>query len=284
MNEALIEALVALVAYGISDFVYKQAAAGKARADHFIMAQAWLYCPTIILYAVLMQKFVPAWAALWGSLAGLATFTGLYYFSRSLTVGAVSTNASIFRMNFIVTALLAVAVLGEPLTLRKAAGLALAVGAMRLLIEKDKATAISGAVRTRSLLQVGVATLAFGASNFFHTIGLRHGAVPETLVVAQAAVFMPLATTVVFIKDRRLAPPARTFRFSGPAALLQLVATVTLVRAIALGQASVLVPIAQMGLLVAAILGIVILRERATPRKLSGLVLAVAALAALAGS
>lgn len=284
MNEALLEALVALVAYGVCDFVYKQAAAAKIRADHFIMAQAWLYCPTIVVYTLLAHKFVPVPAALWGSIAGLATFTGLYWFSRSLTVGAVSTNSSIFRMNFIVTAVLAVAVLGEPLTLRKTAGLVLALLAMRLLVEKDKGTAAAGALRTRSLLQVGAATLAFGASNFFHTIGLRHGAVPETLVVAQAAVFMPLATLVVLVKDGRLAPPAHAFRFSAPAAVLQLVATVTLVRAIALGQASVLVPIAQMGLLVAAVLGIVVLHERATPRKLSGLALAAAALATLAGS
>lgn len=282
MNEAFIEAMIALVCYGLSDFVYKQAAGANIRADHFIMAQAWLYCPTMILYTLVTHKFVPVPAALWGSLAGFATFTGLYYFSRSLSEGAVSTNASIFRMNFIVTAALAILVLGEPLTLRKTAGLVLALVATRLLIEKGKGEA--GALRTRSLAQVGLATLAFGAANFFHTIGLRHGAVPETLVMAQAAVFMPLATIVVFIKDRRLKPPPHAFRFSVPAAVLQLLATVTLVRAIALGQASVLVPIAQMGLIVAAVLGIAILGERATARKMSGLVLAVGALAVLAGS
>lgn len=284
MNEAFLEALLALVCYGVSDFVYKQAAAGKIRADHFIMVQAWLYCPSIIVYTVLTHKFVPVPAALWGSLAGFATFIGLYYFSRSLAVGAVSTNASIFRMNFIVTAFLAIAVLGEPLTLRKTTGLVLALAATRLLIEKEQSAGGSGALRTRSLVQIGVATLAFGAANFFHTVGLRHGAVPETLVMAQAAVFMPLASIVVFLKDGRLAPPPRTLRFSAPAAILQLVATVMLVRAIALGQASVLVPIAQMGLVVAAVLGIAVLGERATFRKMSGLALAVAALAVLAGS
>jgi transporter family protein len=283
MNEALLDALIALVCFGICDFVYKQAAAAKIRADYFIMAQAWIYCPSIIVYAALTGRFVPAQAALWGSLAGLATFTGLYFFSRSLAYGAVSTNASIFRMNFIVTAFLAIAVLGEPLTLRKTAGLALALVATRLLIE-PQGTAAARATGTRSLVEVGGATLAFGAANFFHTIGLRHGAVPETLVVAQAAVFMPLATLVVLAKDRRIAPPLRAFRFSGPAAALQLVATVAMVRAIALGQASVLVPIAQMGLVVAALLGIVVLHERATLRKASGLALAVAALAVLAGS
>jgi uncharacterized membrane protein len=46
----------------------------------------------------------------------------------------------------------------------------------------------------------------------------------------------------------------------------------------------VLVPIAQMGFVVAALLGIFVLRERVTVRKLAGLVMGLAALAALAGS
>jgi uncharacterized membrane protein len=55
-------------------------------------------------------------------------------------------------------------------------------------------------------------------------------------------------------------------------------------QAAAAGQASVLVPIAQMGFVVAALLGIFVLRERVTLRKVMGLVLGLAALAALAGS
>ena len=149
MDQALLYAIVALVCYGVCDFVYKQAAAAKIRSDHFIMVQAWFYCPSVILYAVLTHKLVLVPAALWGSLAGFATFAGLYYFSRSLTAGAVSTNASIFRMNFIVTAFLAIVVLGEPFTLRKTAGLALALAATRLLVERGHTASSSGALSSR---------------------------------------------------------------------------------------------------------------------------------------
>jgi hypothetical protein len=31
-------------------------------------------------------------------------------------------------------------------------------------------------------------------ANFFHAVGLGHGILPDTLAVAQAAVFMPFAT------------------------------------------------------------------------------------------
>jgi drug/metabolite transporter (DMT)-like permease len=285
MNQAFVYAIVAMVCYGVSDFIYKQAATASIRADHFLMAQGWLFCPLVIVYALATHTLVLNPAALWGSLAGVFVFIGFFCFIRSLATGSISTNASIFRLNFIVTVLLVVIWLGEPLTASKIAGLALALLATWLLVGDSVGAdrALDGA-RRRSLGLVAVATLAFGTSNFFHTMGLRHGALPETLAVAQAALFMPLATVVVYVVDRKLRPPPVTFKYSAPAAIVLLGATISLLRSVAGGQASVLVPIAQMGFVVAALLGIFVLRERVTVRKLTGLATALAALAALAGS
>jgi uncharacterized membrane protein len=285
MSTSIAYALIAMICYGVSDFIYKRAAASGIRADHFLMGQAWFFCPLVILYALLTGTLVLDPAALWGSAAGAFAFIGLYYFVRSLAGGAVSTNASIFRLNFIVTALLAIAVLGEPPNLPKIAGLVLALLATWLLLGAERAAdrADSNASR-RSLAEVMVATLAFGASNFFHTVGLRQGAVPETLAVAQAALFMPLATLVVYRADRMLTPPPTTFAYGAAAAIVLLAATILLLHSVAHGQASVLVPIAQMGFIVAALLGIVVLRERVTVRKAIGLAAALAALMMLAAS
>jgi uncharacterized membrane protein len=285
MNQSVVYAILAMVCYGVSDFIYKQAATAGIRADHFLMAQGWLFCPLVIVYALATHTLVLNPAALWGSLAGAFVFIGFYFFIRSLAAGSVSTNASIFRLNFIVTVLLVVVWLGEPLTPSKIAGLALALLATWLLLGVSaSAGRAPDDARRRSLGLVALATLAFGTSNFFHTMGLRHGALPETLAVAQAALFMPLATVVVYVVDRKLRPPLVTFRYSAPAAIVLLGATISLLRSVAEGQASVLVPIAQMGFVVAALLGIFILRERVTIRKVIGLATALAALAALAGS
>src|SRR5262245_9461498 len=218
MSQSIVYAIVAMVCYGISDFIYKQAATAGIRADHFLMAQGWLFCPLVIVYALATHALVLDPAALWGSLAGAFVFIGFFCFIRSLATGSVSTNASIFRLNFIVTVLLVVLWLGEPMTPSKLAGLALALLATWLLLgintNADRAPADAS---RRSLVLVAVATLAFGTSNFFHTMGLRHGAPPETLAVAQAALFMPLATIVVYVADRKLQPPPVTFKYSAPA-------------------------------------------------------------------
>src|SRR5215510_10961679 len=168
MNEALVYAIVAMVCYGLSDFIYKQAAAAGIRADHFLMTQGWLFCPLVIVYALATHTLVLNPAALWGSLAGAFVFIGFFCFIRSLATGSVSTNASIFRLNFIVTVLLVVIWLGEPMTISKIAGLALALLATWLLLGAG-AAAERAPARRRSLVLVAVATVAFGTSNFFHT-------------------------------------------------------------------------------------------------------------------
>ena len=285
MGQPVVYAVVAMVCYGLSDFIYKQAASAGIRADHFLMAQGWFFCPLVILYALATHTLVLDPVALWGSLAGVFIFIGFHYFIRSLITGSVSTNASIFRMNFIVTVILVVILLGEPLTASKIVGLALSLLAAWLLLGAgDNAERTPNEAGRRSLVQVVIATLAFGTSNFFHTVGLRHGAVPETLAVAQAAVFMPIATVVVYFTDRTLRAPPVTFGYGAAAAIVLLGATIFLLRGVADGQASVLVPIAQMGFIIAALLGIFILCERVTIRKAVGLVSALAALAVLAKS
>jgi drug/metabolite transporter (DMT)-like permease len=285
MNQPIAFAVAAMICYGLSDFVYKRAAATGIRADRFLMGQGWCFLPLVTLYALATNRLVFTVPALWGSVAGTFIFVGFYFFIRSLGTGSVSTNATIFRMNFVVTVFLVIVFLGEPLTAAKVAGLALALLATGLLVGGGgDGSGASPEARRRSLVQVAFATVAFGASTFFHTLGLRDGVPPETLAVAQAALFTPLATLVVYVTDRNVIPALSTLKYSTAAAIALFGATIFLLHGIAIGQASVLVPIAQMGFIVAALLGIFVLRERVTLRKAVGLAAALAALGIFAAS
>src|SRR5437763_9360382 len=93
MNQPIVYAVAAMACYGLGDFIYKRAAASGIRADHFLMVQAWFFCPSVILYALVTHTLVRDRAMAWGSLAGAFVFLGFYYFFRSLTSGSVSTNA-----------------------------------------------------------------------------------------------------------------------------------------------------------------------------------------------
>ena len=267
-----------MVFYGLADVVYKRAATAGVKPHHFLMAQAWFFAPAVLIYALASGQLHVVPAAAWGAGAGLCVFAGLYNFSRSLREGAVSVNAPIFRLNFTITAALAVIVLGEPLGTFKIAGLAFALLATWLLLGGGGA---SGVTRG-SLARVLIATGAFGIANFCYKLGVMHGATPATMVVSQAAAFFPLATVFAYLAERKFNAPAATWPYAACAALLLAFAFMLMATSLVTGQASVLVPVAQMGFVITAAAGILLLGERTSARKLAGLVAAVAALGCLA--
>ncbi|MGC1467108.1 MAG: EamA family transporter [Pseudolabrys sp.] len=273
-------ALGAMLCFGVGDLIYKRAAASGADPGQFIMLQAWAYCPAITLYAWMTGTLEPHISALWGSLAGLFSLVAFYNFARSLQGGAVSTNAPIFRLNFTLTAALAVLLLGETLTPAKIAALACALLAVWLLLAEP------GAARPnmRALARVLVATAALGLANLFLKFGLRAGALPETMVTTQAWAFSSTATLMILLRDRRLRLAPAVWRFSVPAAITLVVAFVLLMHALALGAVSVLAPVTQMSFVFTAIVGTALFGETLNWRKRFGLVAGVASLALFAVS
>jgi drug/metabolite transporter (DMT)-like permease len=274
-------ALAALACYGVGDFIYKRATAEGVQAHHFLMGQAWCFAPAIVLYGLATGTLVLRTSAVWNGLAGLFMFIGLFNFLRSLASGPVSIAAPIFRLNFVVTSVLAILVLGEPLTPAMPIALVLALVATWLLLgggEGARQAKLDGGW----LLTVLIATLSLGAGNFFHALGIRHGSTPETALSAQAIVFVALATIFVRMTDGQIAPPPAMWKHTVAAATVLMGAFLLMLYGLTLGPASVLVPITQMGFVVTAALGIALLGEPLTVRKTVGLVAAVGTLAALA--
>jgi drug/metabolite transporter (DMT)-like permease len=281
MNHPIVFAIGAMLFYGCADLIYKRAAVAGVKAHHFMMIQAFFFAPTVLAYGLAtgMLEFHPA--ALWGSLAGIMLFIGLYQFALSLRSGSVSINAPIFRLNFTITAALAVVLLHEPLTAAKIAGLALALLAIWLLLGAGGRVQH---VSMASILQVLVATIAMSVANIAYKFGMNGGATAATMMVAQAALFLPLSTSFACVIDRGFKPPRSAWPYPAVAAWFLALALVLLLEALKRGQASVLVPISQMGFVVTAAVGIVFLHEPLTRRKMLGLGLAVAALGCLSRS
>jgi drug/metabolite transporter (DMT)-like permease len=275
-------ALGAMLCFGIGDLIYKRAAAAGCEASRFVMVQAWVFCPGITVYAWLTGTLDVQWSALWGSLAGLFALVAFYNFARSLQDGAVSTNAPIFRLNFTLTAALAIVLLGETLTITKLAALVCALGAVWLLLAEpggNKARTKAG-----SLARVLIATAAMAGANLFYKIGLQQGALPETIIAAQAWAFCSTATLLGVLRERRLRLTGEAWLYAAPAAVALLVAFVLLLHGLARGPASVLVPVAQMSFVFTALLGTLMFGENLNARKRTGLLVAAGALALFAVS
>jgi transporter family protein len=277
-------ALAAMVLLGLVDLVYRRGAAAGVPAHRFLMVQAFCFTPAVVLLGLATGTLEPGRPMLWGMGAGLFAFIALYHFARSLKEGPVSIVAPIFRLSFTVTVLLAVLLLGEPLTGIKLAGLGLALAAVWLLLGSEAgALPAAGAVRV-ALAQAVIAMAAMGVANFIYKVGALTGGSPASFITGQAMSFLPLATVFAWRVDRGLTTTRAAWVHAGTAAALFLVALVLLFESLGRGEASVLVPITQMGFVVTAAFGIGFLGEPLTLRKAAGLAFALAALGCLAYS
>ncbi len=282
MAEGMDLALGAMLFYGLTDWVYKRAAASGVQAHHFLALQAFFFAPGIFLYGLATGTLALGTPFAWGMVAGVLVFVALYNFARSLTSGAVSIVAPVFRLSFAITVALAVWLLDERLTGWKLAGLAASLVAVWLLLAGGPASAPRAT--TSSVLRVLVATVAMGVVSLVYKFGALAGGSPATVLTGQASVFLPLATLFALRRDRGFHPPPGAWRQSAVAAVLLLFGLVMLVAGLERGEASVLVPVAQMSFVVTAGLGFVFLREPLTLRKGCGLAFAIAALICLAHS
>jgi uncharacterized membrane protein len=279
MTPGLPLALGAMLCFGVSDLIYKRGAVAGIGASDFLMLQAWIFCPGVTLYAWLSGNLDPRLSALWGALAGALLFVALYNFTQSLHGGAVSTNAP---LNFTITAALAILILHEPLTAAKTIALACALLAVWLLLAE--AGSERGKFSFASLGRVLLATVTMALTNLFYKIGLQQGALPETMVAAQAWTFCSLATLFGVLREGRLRIPPAGWSYAALAAFALFGAFVLLMHALARGPASVLVPVAQMSFVMTALFGIAVFRERVDLRKCAGLAVAAVALVLFAVS
>src|SRR6266581_1762811 len=261
MTPGIEYALGAMLLFGLGDLVYKRGAAAGAQPHHFLMVQSWVFTPTVALYGLATGSLeFSAASVLWGALAGVFALVGFYNFAHSLRTGSISINAPVFRLSFVLTAALAVLLLGEPLTRYKVAGIALALAAVWLLLGAPAPGDAAGRRESRSsLARVLIATATVGVGNFIYKLGLQAGAV-----------------------DARVRPSRAALRYAPRAAVVLAFAFAFMVEGMKRAEASVVVPIAQMGFVVTALLGFLFLREPFTARKGVGLAAALAALASLA--
>ena len=282
MAEGVELALGAMLFYGFADWVYKRAAASGEQPHHFLLLQAFFFAPGIFLYGLTTGTLVLGVPFAWGMMAGVLIFVALYNFARSLASGAVSIVAPVFRLSFAITVALAVWLLDEPLTGWKLAGLAASLVAVWLLLAGAPASAPRATLS--SVLRVLIATVAMGIVSLVYKLAAIAGGSPATVLTGQASVFLPLATVFALARDHGFHPPPGAWRHGATAAVLLLFGLVMLLAGLARGEASVLVPVAQLSFVVTAGLGFVFLRETLTLRKGFGLAFAVAALICFARS
>lgn len=269
-------ALLAMMFYGVVDFTYGRAIRKGVTPGTMLCSQSSFVTPATALWAWWEGTYIWSKPAFLGIAAGIFVFIGLWAFMKSLRLGETSVSTPIYRISFVITALIAIVFLGEPMTIRKGIGFLLA-GASIFFISDFR----FGAGGSReSIIWAVVAMCAVGVLNIVYKLGVTNGVSPVMMLHSQAVFFICIA----FLFARFTQGGPRFSRVGWAHASITAAGftggIVAFLSALQSGDASVVTPIVQLSFAVSVLMATWWLNERFTARKLTGLAFAAATIAA----
>ena len=271
-------ALGSMALGGLSDFLYKRAQLRGVRPASFLVVQSVFFNLTSLALALLTDGLTPDETALrYAGPAGLVLFSAFYLFLRSLRDGDATVNVPIYRLSFVVTAALAVLVLGERLSATRL--LAIALAAVGVLALADLGKLAAGRLAGRSLRFLLPATGLYGLSAAIYKAGVVAGVPPGTFLVVQAAIFLLCAIVFALATDG-LRPTAATLQHAPFTGLLLASSLFLLLASLRTGEATVSVPISQLSFVLTSLLAVAFLGERLSRGRVVGTIAAVLAVLA----
>ena len=275
----IILALVSMVLIGLYDFIYSRAVRKGISPGTMTFSQACFFCPAVSLWAYLDGSYVWTLWTLLGPVAALLLFLGIWAFMQSVKLGEASVSLPIYRINFVVTAFIAVIFLGEAITLRKVLGLSLAVASIIILARAGPGKQSSFG-RGKSILWALIAMSSMGLLNIVYKLAVSGGVAPPMVLHSQAIFFITTAFLYARIGEGGLRCSRSSWSYALMAAICLVLGLMSLVAALEDGEASAVTPIAQLSFVVSMLMATLWLGERFTKQKVVGLLLAVATVAA----
>lgn len=273
MPPEVVFALLSLVLLGVSDFLYRWGQ--RAQVLHggpFMLVQNLAYLPTAFALTYVRDELFWTPELALGLVNGVLAFVGFLFVLMALRRGEAVVLAPIVRLNFAVTGLLTVLLLGERIDLTKGSALALAAAAILA-----GGSGLRSVGRDRHPFWLALSAMGmFGLIGLFYKFAINHGAPPAGMVLFQSIGVFCIA--VPFAIHQRKPLPRRGVALWVPIACGVLTSGSYVALAVAMlhGDAVVVAPITQLSFVLTGVLAVLILRERLTARKTAAVGCAVA--------
>lgn len=272
-------ALVSLACAGVLDVVFKRYSRKERSRGTYLLIAGLVWTALQLGTIVAGEAVRPPGAAtlVFAGAAGVLIALANILFIESLTHIHVSLAATIYRLNTIGVVVLAVAFLGEPLTLVKSVGIGLGIVAVIALYEGGFSADPSAQRPLFFLLAVG-ASLLRAAWGILLKAGSTHEVEPQLMMLASGIGFVAVGTTYALAREGHIRVTRKKLAYGAVTGMLIFLVANSLMLAIERAQASVVVPIANMSFLVSLVLSAALAMERLTGRKLFAMACAVAAI------
>ena len=271
-------ALLSLACAGVLDVVFGRYSGKRpVTAVYLIGIGIVVVLGQTAAFAIARVPFAwDAGAALWGTLAGAVLMWANALLIESLAGINVSLGSTIYRLNTIAVVVFAVAFLDEALTMPKSAGVLLGVLAVALLYHRGGRGGDERLLRLSVALAIGAALLRAGFG-VLAKVGVSGGADPFLLMIYIGAGWTLAAIVYGMLRGERPTGEPGVLRYALMSGTLVCLVASFLLLGLRTGEASVVIPIANMSFVVALLISAASGMERLTAQKL--LAVASAALA-----
>lgn len=286
MSAAVAFALLSLACAGVTDVVFKRySAADRSRGLYVLgIGVAWTLLQSAIVGATGHGLELDAQTLGFGLAAGLLVALSNTLLIESLTHIDVGLGSTIYRLNTIGVVVLAVVLLDEPLTAIKLVGVILGVAAIVLLFERRHAHAEARATFRIFFAMVVLASLLRACFGVLSRQAALRDVDLQAMLLVNAPVWILVGALYAWRRGERIHVNAATLKYAAASGALICGVANFLMLAVARGEASIVVPIANMSFLVALLISAALGMERLTGRKMVAMGLAVAAIVVLAGA
>jgi drug/metabolite transporter (DMT)-like permease len=276
MTNGIVFALLSLVFAGLNDVVFKRYSRKDRSRGAFIfgIGVVWSLLQIASMAVTETPISLENITLAYGLAAGVLLTLSNILLLEALTHISASLGSTIYRLNTIGVAVLAYLVLSEPLGGMKLFGIFLGIVAVFMLYKSDSATREERSQTWLFLLMAVMASLVRASYGVVTKAGIIADADPQTMLLACAVSWVVGGALYARLREGRFKLTAKKMGYAAVSGLLVFLIVAFLMLAVKYGEASTVIPIANMSFIVAMLISVATRIEKITPKKIASIVLA----------
>jgi drug/metabolite transporter (DMT)-like permease len=279
---AILFAILSLMLGGLNEVVFKRYSAGERSRGMMIsgIGVVWLL---LLAFDVALRGDsidIDQTGLAYGLVAGFIVAVANILLLEALKHMEVSLGSTIYRLNTIAVVILSIIFLGEIMTLLKVSGIACGVIAVLLLYRHQTSQGHQGKLKL-GLGIVLTGALCRAVYGVVTKAGLNAGSDMDLLLLTSALCWVVSGLFYARFIERRYAITRQKIVYSVLSGCLVYGIVRTLLAALALGDASVVITIANLSFLMALLVALMLKMERLSGRKFLAMGFAISAIALL---
>jgi len=283
MTNGIAFALLSLFFAGLNDVVFKRYSA-KDRSRGMVIfgiGLVWVILQglTFIVSGADLQS--DNMTLIYGLLAGVVLTLSNLMLIESLGHIEVSLGSTIYRLNTIGVVLLSVLFLHEELSTTKVAGITIGIVAILLLAKRPGAGKINS-LPGLFLLLVIFASLLRAIYGVISKDGLSQGADADTMLLMAASCWVVGGALYARFREGRFRLTRKKTAYAFLSGLLVYLIVNFLIAAVARGEASIVIPVANLSFVAALLISVLLGMERLSVYKLGAMACAITSIGLLA--